>query len=254
MSKHRRNARSVALWLKEQASPRTALTLLACVAAATVGGCGRAGDTTQQPTPATTKTAAHAGTAAAAAPTPIATPPKIDDVPTTVYRDAATGVSFRYPVVWQVSPTYNNAYLPPAIADIPRFQSKVTVVFSPAGNVYEQTNLQDISFSFGVAPVADAAACRNLVATNEERSSPVRTVHGVNGAAFTEIQGGDAAMSHRLQFTMDSAWSAHRCLVFEQDEATIAPGVQPGKRALTASEEAALQRHLHDVFASVTLP
>lgn len=58
-------------------------------------------------------------------------------------------------------------------------------------------------------------------------------------------------MSHRLQFTLNSTWHSGECLVFEQDEATIAPFVQECKRELSMREEAALQRHLHAVFESV---
>ena len=97
-------------------------------------------------------------------------------------------------------------------------------VFSPEGNLNQETNLQQLS--------------------------PVRTVVK-GGRAFTEIRGGDAAMSHRLQFTLDSTWHSGECFVFEQDEATLAPFVQEGKRVLTAREEAALQHHLQAIFDSV---
>ena len=168
------------------------------------------------------------------------------------YRDKATGVSFRYPSVWKAAfPNNQNGYLPPAISDSSLVEMREMVFFPPDGNLYEKTNLQQLSFAFGVARVESAAACSSMVAKNQERTGPVRTVTK-DGQIFTEIKGGDAAMSHRLQFTLSSTWHSGECLVFEQDEATIAPFVQESKRVLSVREEAALQRHLHAVFESVS--
>ena len=168
------------------------------------------------------------------------------------YRDKATGVAFRYPSVWKPSsPNNQNGYLPPAISDSSFVEMRKIVFFSPDGNLYEKTNLQQLSFAYGVARVGSAAACSSLIADNQERTGPVRTASR-GGQIFTEVQGGDAAMSHRLQFTLDSTWHSGKCLVFEQDEATIAPYVQEGKRVLSVREEAALQRHLHAVLKSIS--
>lgn len=182
---------------------------------------------------------------------PQAVPPQIEKVPTTIFRDAGTGVAFRYPVVWTIAEANNqNGYLPPAMNDIAGLHLVVNVVFSPDGNFYQNTNLQDLSFAFGAVRGADAAACRDLVGSNQELDGPVHTVKR-QGITFTEATGGDGAMSHLLTFTMDSTWRAGVCLLFERDEATIAPDVQPGKRALSSGEDAALQRHLRYIFESI---
>lgn len=169
-------------------------------------------------------------------------------VPTHDYTDTARGVRFSYPVVWTLT-TSPSGYLPAAIQG-DRVHIVQSVVFSPEGNLYEQTNLSGLAFTYALASVPDAAACSAFVTGNTEASGPA-THTAIAGVPFTEIGGSDAGMSHQLVFTIDSTWRNGQCYLFERDEATIAPGVQEGKHPLTPQQDRALQRHLREVFESV---
>ncbi len=183
----------------------------------------------------------------ASAPATPATPPP-QTVPTNGYADAEHGISFRYPTVWTTSHD-TQGYLPSAILDTPGVHAKQTVTFAPLG-VYATTNLTNLNFTYALLRNATAQTCHDAVAKNQDSTGPVTTAT-VNGVPFTEISGGDAGMSHRLSITLDGTFRNGTCYLFERDEATIAPGVEQGKRTLTDAEERALQRHLRDIFQSI---
>ncbi len=200
----------------------------------------------QQHPPAATPSAVGSRSPSTATSTAAAGHPQT--VPTSGYVDAERGLSFRYPTVWTRSHS-QQGYLPSAILDTPGVHGKQTVTFEPLG-VYASTNLTNLNFTYALLRNATAQTCHDAVAKNQDGTGPVTTAM-VNGVAFTEISGGDAGMSHRLGITLDSTFRNGTCYLFERDEATIAPGVEPGKRTLTDMEEHALQRHLREVFESV---
>ena len=174
--------------------------------------------------------------------------PATETVPRNGYADPEHGISFRYPTVWTSSHS-QQGYLPSAILDTPGVHAKQTVTFAPLG-VYATTNLTNLNFTYAFLRDATAQTCHDVVAKNQDSTGPVTTAT-VNGVPFTEISGGHAGMSHRLDITLDGTFRNGTCYLFERDEATIAPGVEEGHRTLTDAEERALQRHLNDIFQSI---
>ena len=125
-------------------------------------------------------------------------------------------------------------------------------LFSPSNNLYVNTVLNSLAFSFFVVPAENAASCveRARAATGGDVESAAVTVHGTN---FTEISGASAGMCHEQTSQIDVTFRAGQCLAFERDFNTHCFGVRDGDRQLTGQEKRALQRHLDQVMSSVNL-
>ena len=182
---------------------------------------------------------------------PAVAEPRTDDL--VEYRDPSHGVSFQYPSVWRPMQP-GTGYLPqPAFTEVAR-KPLITQAFSPAGNVYADTVLSSLSFSYTAQPGSDAAACAALPGKAFQSAAGSRKLT-YNGRSYTEEDGGDAGMCHQLSSTLDSTLQGSTCLLFERDLATVCPfsksATEP--RPLTANEQAALQRHLDAVMASVRI-
>jgi hypothetical protein len=170
-------------------------------------------------------------------------------VPMKRYIDVANGVSFLYPAVWKsVKP---DEYLQSFIQGTSG-QPMVEVVFSPQGNLYEKTVLSGLAFLYFVVPETSEAACLKRGDLDGAATGAAQKVV-IGGVAYTHVSVGDAATSHRLSSDVYATWRRGTCYLFEEDMRTMAPGVEEGKRDLTATEVRALQRHLDAVMQSVRL-
>ncbi len=170
----------------------------------------------------------------------------------TTFRDAAAGVSFRYPSTWRPlvaggpvdPPTFTEALGP----------ARGTQAFVPAGTPLARTNLLGISFSWTVKPKLDAAGCARL-ATDALPMGTELPPETVGGLQFNRGTGGDNGMCHHAAATLDTVSRAGGCFIFERDLETTCPDINaPGQDAdLTPAQRNALQHELDAVMASVTL-
>ena len=169
----------------------------------------------------------------------------------TLYRDPATGVSFRYPTVWR--PAQGGVVPAPAFSAVAG-SPRITQEFSPQGNVYAPTVLRGLTFSYTVQTNSDRDACaavpRRAVQSSADRGD---VIYGGNN--FAEASGSDAGACTRVESRVDSTLRDRECLVFERDFITSCPYVtsQTLPRPLTQAETAALHRHLDDIMQSVQI-
>jgi hypothetical protein len=175
------------------------------------------------------------------------------DVPTQLYQDLKYGVSFQYPSIWTRISKDDQGYFGTKIlgsspgSDI---KFRAAVKFSPSGNYYEKTDLEDLSFTYAVANAASQKACDKIAASNVDPGDHPRTMD-LAGVKFTQIEGGDAGMMQGVSLIVASTYRQGTCFLFEQDEGEIAAKTKPGSRPLTVQEERNLKRHLNAVLASV---
>ncbi len=175
------------------------------------------------------------------------------DIPTRTYQDPKYGVQFRYPTVWTPVAATEIGYLGSAITGIDKASKvdfRAAVRFSPDNNLYSKTDLSYLAFVYAVAPAPTAQVCDKLATSSIDPGDHRQTIT-VAGVNFTQVEGGDAAMMHRLSSEVDWTWRNGHCFLFEQDFAGIAPKVKEGSRPLTSAEEKSLQRHLSAILASV---
>lgn len=170
----------------------------------------------------------------------------------TTFRDAESGVSFRYPGTWR-----------PIIAggrvDPPSFTEAVgaargTQAFVPAGTPLAKTNLLGISFSWTVKPKLNAATCARL-ATDALPMGTAMPPETISGLQFQRGSGGDNGMCHHASATLDTVVHKGSCYFFERDLETSCPDINAtGKEAeLTPGQRAGLQHQLDAVMETVTL-
>ncbi|WP_446743174.1 hypothetical protein [Silvibacterium acidisoli] len=169
-------------------------------------------------------------------------------IPVSIYQDKESGVRFQYPVVWKQASRSDN-YLSPSVLKLGE-DPKVSVAFSPEGNLYEKTNLSSLTFTFLAPAVASKSACQARVLTNPSmRSTEEQTIHEVT---YLHGTGGDAGMCHQQQAEVYATYRAGRCYIFEKDFNTTCPFPDQGRRELTQTERTALQRHLDAIMETVS--
>ncbi len=177
--------------------------------------------------------------------------PSTDNLVT--YRDAVHGVSFAYPSVWRPAAAGSTYLASPEFAEMAP-KPFITEAFSPKDNLYADTVLSGLSFSYTVKPRSTAAACAAL--SGKALLDPMETRQATyGGRLYTEGKGGDAGMCHQLEATVDTTLQGTSCYLFERDTMTRCPytETQSRPRPLTKSEETALQRHLDAVMQSVRI-
>ena len=169
------------------------------------------------------------------------------------YHDVAHGVSFQYPSVWRPAQPGNSYLGQPDFSQVAP-KPLITQTFSSAGNYYENTVLDSLSFSYTVQPHMMAAACAAIPGKALQTALSSGSVM-FNGRRYSESRGGDAGMCHQLAATVDTTLAGSTCYIFERDTATICPYVKTKTepRPLTAAEATALQRHLDTVMGSVQI-
>lgn len=200
--------------------------------------------------PQATATSAAASSAAAQ---PTSVTKSLPAAPSTLaaYDDRSTGVHFNYPNVWKPFAIGQDIAYPSFRSDT--LEPKAGFYFSPKGNLYEKTNLIDLSFFYGVAENTAPSACAAIAKQSATGASATRFVT-YNGKVFSEASGADGAMCHDTVEIVDTVpLSNNRCAVFERSFETRCADVIPGSRALTDTETRALQKHLDAVMQSVTI-
>jgi hypothetical protein len=167
-------------------------------------------------------------------------------VPMAPYRDPAGEVSFECPAGWKLD---NSAafYIPPYVVSA-GLSSRARVVFSPAGNVYEKTNLSSLIFVYAREAEASQQACAAMVVGTQPRKTETMFIHGV---PFHHFETTDGGMCHDADQHVYWTYRAGDCYVFEGDMNTLCAGVVDGQRALTEAETQALKRHLYAIPRSI---
>jgi hypothetical protein len=170
----------------------------------------------------------------------------------TTYSDPATGVSFQYPSGWRpltpadgiFNPEFTQNYGP----------AKLVETFHPKGTPYASSNLVGMTFSYTAKTGTNAADCKKVPAAINQGQTPSKT-ETIHGVAYTRADGGDGATCHEMSFTVDAAEVGGKCYIFERDLETECAGVHgPGTDvALTAAQQAALQKQLDEAMASVQI-
>jgi hypothetical protein len=162
------------------------------------------------------------------------------------YTDAAGDLSFDYPAVWKLDNSAAFSVPPHVVSG--GLSSQARVVFSPAGNVYQRTNLNSLIFVYGKADKPSQEACTATAVGSEPQKAETILVHGVSFQHFETTVGG---MCHDADQQVYWTYRAGTCYVFEGDMNTLCAGVVDGQRALTAAETQALKRHLDAIPQSI---
>ncbi len=172
-------------------------------------------------------------------------------LPVHVYNDPATGLSFRYPIVWkqvrEPSGIFGSSVFvaPGVVASGVPIRSAVE--FRAEGNSYAKTTFESTSFLYGVLQHATTATCRKVV-TSVDASPVLRTINGVE---YTYGKGGDAGMSQTLYSQIFTTLQGSTCYVFEEDFNQTNGIVRDGQRQLTKAEAKSLQDSLDNIMTTV---
>lgn len=173
------------------------------------------------------------------------------------YNDPKFGVSFRYPAVWNASPTLS-FYLgttilerphPPGGMDHPLMKVGFDRTSRGFAGYLHSTTLDGVEFTYLALPQTPPAACfaRLPEQDGETRKSDV-TIHGV---AYKRVQGGDAGMGHSVSRNMYAADIGGTCYLFEGGIHTSTGA--DSARPLSSTRTLRLQNQLAAVMRSVTI-
>lgn len=216
-------------------------------------GCQRqkASPAAQVPTASPSSVALPGSSVAADAPRGPAVAESSDGQLTT-FDDPETGVRFQYPSSWRPwhdgSPMFASSFISDTAGP-----ARITEVFTPEGKEWQKKNLIGISFAYSVKKDLSPEKCTELLESNGSLSSA--SAETINGITYQRKDGGDAAMCHRVQITVNAASHHGVCYFFERDVQTTCPGVR-GKNDpvdLTTAQQHTLNDQLAKVMGSVTL-